>query len=69
MKSNFHGVFSLVLILASVVMALSYMLILSLGWGLAYLVAIIIANPIVLYAYSPNVSAGKMPAAMFFRES
>lgn len=51
MKSNFHGVFSLVLILASVVMALSYMLILSLGWGLAYLVVIIIANPIVLYAY------------------
>ena len=51
MKSNFHGVFSLILMLASVVMALSYMLVQSLGWGLAYLGVIMIATPIVLYAF------------------
>ncbi len=51
MRNNFHGVFSLILILASVVIALSYMLIVSLGWGLAFLGIIILANPIVLYAY------------------
>jgi hypothetical protein len=50
-RRNFHGVFSLILLLASVVMALSYILILSLGWGLAYLGIIMLANPIVLYAY------------------
>ena len=51
MKSNFHGIFSLTLVLASVVIALLYMLSLSPVLGLAYLVVIIIANPIVLYAY------------------
>jgi hypothetical protein len=51
MKNNFHGVFSLILILASVVMALSYMLSVSPGWGLIYLGIIILANPTVLYAY------------------
>ena len=51
MKNNFHGVFSLVLILASVVIALSYILSVSPGWGFIYLGIIILANPIVLYAY------------------
>ena len=51
MRSNFHGVFSLILILASVVIAMSYMLSVSPGWGFAYLSIIILANPIVLYAY------------------
>ena len=51
MRGNFHGVFSLILILASVVIALFYMLSLTLGWGLSYLGIIIIANPVVLYAY------------------
>ena len=51
MRSNFHGVLSLILILASVVMALSHMLRVSPGWGLIYLGLIILVNPIVLYAY------------------
>jgi hypothetical protein len=51
MKNNFHGVFSLILILASIVIALSYMLNESAGWGLVYLGIIILANPTVLYAY------------------
>ena len=51
MKSNFHGVFSFILILSSVVLALSYMSIQSLVWGLAYLVVIMIATPVVLYAF------------------
>ena len=51
MRSNFHGIFSLILILASVVIALFYLLGLSPGWGLAYLVVILVANPLVLYAY------------------
>ena len=51
MRSNFHGVFSLILILASVVIALSYMLSVSPGWGFVYLGTIILVNPIVLYAY------------------
>lgn len=51
MRSNFHGVFSLILILASVVIALFYLLSVSSGWGLAYLGVIVFANPIVLYAY------------------
>ena len=51
MRSNFHGVFSLILIFASVLIALAYMLNVSLGWGLIYLGLIILGNPIVLYAY------------------
>lgn len=51
MRNNFHGVFSLILILASVVIALSYMLNVSPGWGLMYLGIIILASPMVLYAY------------------
>ena len=51
MRGNFHGVFSLILILASVLIALAYMLNVSLGWGLIYLGLIILGNPIVLYAY------------------
>jgi len=51
MKINLHGIFSLILVLASVVIALLYMLSLSPVLGLAYLVVIIITNPIVLYVY------------------
>jgi hypothetical protein len=51
MKCNFHGLISLILIFTSVVMALSFMLIISPGWGLGYLVVNIIAIPIILYAY------------------
>ncbi len=51
MRGNFHGVFSLIMILASVLIALIYMLNVSPGWGLIYLGTIILANPIVLYAY------------------
>ena len=51
MKGNFHGVFSLLLIFAAVLIALSYMLWISPGWGFIYLSIIIIANPIVLFAY------------------
>ena len=51
MVSKFHGVFSLILILISVVIALIYLLGKSTGWGLVYLCIIIIANPIVLYSY------------------
>jgi hypothetical protein len=51
MQSNFHGVFSLISILASVAIALFYLLSLSPGWGLAYLGVILLANPLVLYAY------------------
>jgi hypothetical protein len=51
MKGNFHGIVSLILIFTSVVIALSFMLIISPGWGLGYLIVIIVAIPIILYAY------------------
>jgi hypothetical protein len=51
MKGRFHGVFSLILIFAAVIVALIYMLNLSGRLGLAYLAIILIANPIVLYSY------------------
>ena len=51
MKDNFHGVFSWLLILASIVIALFYMLNESAGWGIIYLGIIILANPTVLYVY------------------
>jgi hypothetical protein len=51
MKYNFHGVFSMILILASVIIARSYMLSGSPGWGLIYLGIIILASPTVLYIY------------------
>jgi hypothetical protein len=51
MVGKFHGVFSLLLILAAVVMALFYLLSRSIGWGLVYLCIIIIANPVILYSY------------------
>jgi len=51
MDSKFHGVFSLILILISVVMALGYVLINSIGWGLAYLSIVVVANPVILYSY------------------
>jgi len=51
MDNKFHGVFSLISIVISVVIALAYMLSNSLGWGLVYLGIIVLANPIVLYSY------------------
>ena len=51
MRSKFHGVFSLLLIVAAVVIALAYMFSQSIGWGLVYLAVIMLANPIVLYSY------------------
>ncbi len=51
MAGKYHGVFSLLLILAAVVIALVYMLSVSPGWGFFYIAIIIIANPIVLYSY------------------
>jgi hypothetical protein len=51
MKGKSHGVVSLVLIFAAVIIALIYMLTLSSDLGLVYLTIIIIANPIVLYSY------------------
>ena len=51
MAGKFHGAFSLLLILAAVVIALVYMLDVSPGWGFCYIAVIIIANPIVLYSY------------------
>ena len=51
MQNKFHGVFSLVLVLSAALIALFYMLSLSPVLGLAYLGIMILANPIVLYAY------------------
>ena len=51
MVSKFHGVFSLLLISAAVVIAIVYLLSHSIGWGLVYLGIIMLANPIVLYSY------------------
>lgn len=51
MAGKFHGVFSLILILISIVIALIYLLRNSTGWGLVYLCIIVIVNPIVLYSY------------------
>jgi hypothetical protein len=51
MTDKFHGVFSLLLILAAVVIALVYMLDVSAGWGFCYIAVIVIANPIVLSSY------------------
>ena len=51
MAGKFHGVFSLILIIISVVIALIYLFQNSTGRGLAYLSIIIITNPIVLYSY------------------
>jgi len=51
MSSKFHGVFSLLLILASVIIAAGYLLGNFTGWGLVYLGIIALTNPIVLYSY------------------
>jgi hypothetical protein len=51
MRDRFHGLFSLTLVFAAVGIALIYMLKLSTASGLLYLALIIIAIPIVLYAY------------------
>jgi len=51
MDRNFHGVFSLVLVYAAVIIALIYLLDLSAALGSVYLAIVVISNPIVLYAY------------------
>ena len=51
MVSKFHGIFSLLLILASVVIAAGYLLGNFPGWGLVYIGIIVLANPLVLYSY------------------
>jgi len=51
MDNKFHGVFSLISIVISVVIALIFMLSNSPGSGLVYLGIIVLANPIVLYSY------------------
>lgn len=51
MQNKFHGVCSLILILSAVLIALIYLLSQSPVLGLAYLGIMILANPIVLYAY------------------
>ena len=50
MVSKLHGVFSLLLILASVVIAAGYLLGNFTGWGLVYVGIIVLANPLVLYS-------------------
>lgn len=59
MAGKFHGVFSLILILAAVAMALFYILRISLGWGLVYLAIVILANPLILYSYCAKCSCRK----------
>jgi len=49
--NKFHGVLSLLLILASVIIAIGYMLGKSINWGLVYLGIVVLANPMVLYSY------------------
>lgn len=66
MRSNFHGIVSLTLILASVVMALFYLLSEYPGWGLVYLGVIIIANPIVLYSYCAKCLCRDNACSHFF---
>ena len=51
MRTNFHGVFSLILVLTSAVIALFYLISVSPAWGLAYFGIMILANPLVLYSY------------------
>ena len=51
MAGKFHGVVSLLLITAAVVIALAYMLSQSISRGLVYLAILMLANPIVLYSY------------------
>ena len=48
---KFHGIFSLLLILAAVVIAIVYLLGNFRGWGLVYLGIIALSNPLILYSY------------------
>jgi hypothetical protein len=66
MSGKFHGVFSLLLIAAAVVIALAYMLSNSLGWGLVYLVIIVFAAPIVLYSYCAKCLCREDACSHFF---
>jgi hypothetical protein len=66
MKGNFHGIVSLILIFTSVVIALSFMLIISPGWGLGYLIVIIVAIPIILYAYCAKCLCREDACSHFF---
>jgi hypothetical protein len=51
MGNKVHGVFSLILITISFVIAATYMLGNFIAWGLVYLVVIALATPMVLYSY------------------
>ena len=51
MRTNFHGIFSLILVFTSAVVALFFLLSVSPAWGSAYLGILILANPLVLYSY------------------
>ena len=51
MKDRFHGVFSLLLILVAIIMALVYLWGQSVVMGLTYLAITLMAPPTVLYAY------------------
>ena len=48
---KFHGLFSLILICLSVVIAAAYLLGNFIGWGLVYVGIIALANPAVLYSF------------------
>ena len=79
MANKFHGVFSLILISAAVVMALVYLFGVALGWGLIYLGIVVLANPLVLYSYCSkclcrddacsHVLPGKLARLLPLRES
>ena len=51
MKNRFHGVFSLVLIVTAVVVALIFLFTKSFPLGILYLALIIISSGVVLFAY------------------
>lgn len=66
MKRTFHGVFSLVLILAAVVTALIYILRVSTAWGLVYVGVIVLAHPMVLYAYCAKCACREVDCSHVF---
>ena len=66
MKRSFHGVFSLVLILAAVVTALIYIFGVSMAWGLVYVGAIVLANPMALYAYCAKCACREFDCSHIF---
>jgi hypothetical protein len=66
MAGKFHGVFSLLLIAAAVVIALAYMLSQSISRGLVYLAILMFANPIVLYSYCAKCICREDACSHFF---